>query len=116
MGQSSNSPPVTLQYNSAPHSPTMAGMAFANFSRRCQNKAQGLQDQEAANNTGFKPQETDFGAKQMTNFFEENNKTLTKKWSCDEEGVPISKTWAPAIRIRTFSFSGADYLRGGKIE
>merc|ERR1712059_43872 len=108
----------TITHTNTQHS-RMASMAFANYRRRSQvnelnKQAQAKAGQDA--NTGCFPQVVepqDFGAKQMTTFFEENNKTLTKKWSCDEEGVPINNKWAPTFRVRTFSF-GADYLSGSK--
>lgn len=83
-------------------------MAYANFKKRNMQmqKANMLQQQKAEESSFpcFKSSEQDFGAKQMTSFFEENNKNLTKKWSCDEDGVAMSSKWFPTSRVRTFSF------------
>merc|ERR1712002_403140 len=100
----------------------MATMAYANFKRRAnQMKHDSNQQQNKSSNQEtsfgcFTPSEQDFGAKQMTSVFEENNKNLTKKWACDEDGVSITSKWFPITRVRTFSFSGADFLPGQKVE
>merc|ERR1712059_228310 len=97
----------------------MASMAFANYRRRSiQLKADNalLEEQKKTSFCSEQQQQQDFGAKQMTTFFEENQKNLTKKWSCDEDGVAMNGKWHPNVMVRTFSFSGAEYLSQGKIE
>merc|ERR1711934_1289894 len=55
----------------------MAAMAFANFAQK----------QELENKQ----------------FAADENKTVNRKWSCDEDGVHISTQWLPIPRVRTFS-------------
>jgi len=56
----------------------------------------------------FKSMEQNFGGKPMTSFTDENNKNLSKKWACDDDGVTMSSKWlANHSRVRAFSFGEA---------
>merc|ERR1711936_387101 len=64
----------------------MAAMAFANYKRRVSCAANFAQKQELKNKQ----------------FAADENKTVNRKWSCDEDGVHISAQWLPIPRVRTF--------------
>jgi len=87
-------------------------MAFANYRKKSAQMAH-MKAQQNKQEPGCM-QAPDFGASQMTSFFEEENKNLTKKWSCDEDGVTINTKWFPTTRVRTFSLSGSDFLPGNR--
>merc|ERR1712179_298131 len=85
MGQS-----VFAQTLTTAESKKMAAMAFANYKRRRVSAANFAQKQELENKQ----------------FAADENKTVNRKWSCDEDGVHISTQWLPIPRVRTFSLSG----------
>merc|ERR1712029_220810 len=72
----------------------MAAMAFVNYKRRVSCAANFAQKQEVENKQ----------------FAADENKTVNRKWSCDEDGVHISTKWLPIPRVRTFSLSGSDFV------
>merc|ERR1711872_956538 len=43
-------------------------------------------------------------------FAADENKTVNRKWSCDEDGVHMRTKWLPIPRVRTFSLSGSDFV------
>jgi len=60
----------------------MAAMAFANYKQRVSCAANFAQKQEVENKQ----------------FAADENKTVNRKWSCDEDGVHISTKWLPIPR------------------
>merc|ERR1712047_166970 len=94
----------------------MAAMAFSNYKRRVSCAGNFAQKQEMENKQ----------------FAADENKTVNRKWSCDEDGVHMSTKWLPIprflrkneklflkrklkknkeeltlFRVRTFSLSGS---------
>merc|ERR1711973_180994 len=72
----------------------MAAMAFSNYKRRVSCAGNFAQKQEIENKQ----------------FAADENKTVNRKWSCDEDGVHMSTKWLPIPRVRTFSLSGSDFV------
>merc|ERR1711882_9647 len=72
----------------------MAAMAFSNYKRRVSCAGNFAQKQEMENKQ----------------FAADENKTVNRKWSCDEDGVHMSTKWLPIPRVRTFSLSGSDFV------
>jgi len=73
---------VSAQTLATAESKKMAAMAFANYKRRVSSAANFAQKQEIENKQ----------------FAADENKSVDKKWSCDEDGVHISTMWSPIPR------------------
>ena len=69
----------------------MASMAFANYRRKSQQMNLNA-DQKGCG------QDQQFGAPQKTTFFGIEDKNVTKKFGCDEDGVTVNSKWFPTSR------------------